>query len=103
MTQDRIPGIDDGTNATEVSTTQVGREAPLDAKTYDELRQIAVRYPQARSGLLPMLHLVQSVEGQVTPRGIEACAEILGISGGAVKRHAHRGLQALHTVLEVTR
>jgi RNA polymerase sigma-70 factor (sigma-E family) len=30
-------------------------------------------------------------------------AEILGISGGAVKRHAHRGLQALHTVLEVTR
>ncbi|HET7349478.1 MAG TPA: NADH-quinone oxidoreductase subunit NuoE [Marmoricola sp.] len=84
MTQDRIPGIDDGTNATEVSTTQVGREAPLDAKTYDELRQIAARYPQARSGLLPMLHLVQSVEGQVTPRGIEACAEILGISAAEV-------------------
>ena len=30
-------------------------------------------------------------------------AETLGISDGAVKRHAHRGLQALHTVLEVTR
>ena len=84
MTQDRIPGIDDGTNATEVSTTQVGREARLDAKTYEELRQIAARYPQARSGLLPMLHLVQSVEGQVTPRGIEACAEILGISAAEV-------------------
>jgi len=30
-------------------------------------------------------------------------AETLGISGGAVKRHAHRGLRALHTALEMTR
>ena len=30
-------------------------------------------------------------------------AELLGISDGSVKRHAHRGLHALHTVLEVTR
>jgi RNA polymerase sigma-70 factor (sigma-E family) len=30
-------------------------------------------------------------------------AETLGISDGAVKRHAHRGLHALHTALEVTR
>lgn len=30
-------------------------------------------------------------------------AETLGISDGAVKRHAHRGLRALHTTLEVTR
>ena len=30
-------------------------------------------------------------------------AETLGISDGAVKRHAHRGLRALHTVLEVAR
>ena len=49
-----------------------------------ELREIAARYPQARSGLLPMLHLVQSVEGRVTPRGIEACADILGISAAEV-------------------
>ena len=47
---------------------------------YDELRQIVARYPEARSALLPMLHLVQSVEGRVTSRGIEACAEILDIS-----------------------
>ena len=52
--------------------------------TYDELRQIAARYPQARSGLLPMLHLVQSAEGRVTADGIEACAEILGISAAEV-------------------
>ena len=30
-------------------------------------------------------------------------AETLGISAGAVKRHTHRGLHALHTALEVTR
>ena len=49
-----------------------------------ELREIAGRYPQARSGLLPMLHLVQSVEGRVTAEGIEACAEILDISAAEV-------------------
>jgi NADH-quinone oxidoreductase subunit E len=84
MSNERIPGMDDGTNAGAVSTTQVEAEVPLDPTTYAELREIAARYPQARSGLLPMLHLVQSVEGQITPRGIEACAEILGISAADV-------------------
>jgi len=56
----------------------------LDEKTWGELREIAARYPEARSGLLPMLHLVQSVEGRITPEGIEACAEILGISAAEV-------------------
>jgi NADH-quinone oxidoreductase subunit E len=80
---DRIPGTDDGTNSAAISTTQV-RQEPLDPATYAELQAIAARYPQPRSGLLPMLHLVQSVEGQVTARGIEACAEILGISAAEV-------------------
>ena len=52
--------------------------------TYAELREIASRYPEARSGLLPMLHLLQSVQGRVTPEGIEACADILGISAADV-------------------
>ncbi len=56
----------------------------IDETTYAELREIAARYPQARSGLLPMLHLVQSVEGRITPEGIEACAEVLGISAADV-------------------
>jgi len=56
----------------------------IDDKTYGELREIAARYPQARSGLLPMLHLVQSAEGRITPEGIEACADILGISAAEV-------------------
>jgi NADH-quinone oxidoreductase subunit E len=51
---------------------------------YGELREIAARYPQARSGLLPMLHLVQSSEGRVTAEGIEACADILGITAAEV-------------------
>ena len=56
----------------------------LPAETLRELRAIGARYPQARSALLPMLHLVQSVEGRVTSRGIEACADILGISAAEV-------------------
>jgi NADH-quinone oxidoreductase subunit E len=53
-------------------------------ETYAELQEIAARYPEARSGLLPMLHLVQSVEGRVTSEGIEVCAEILGITAAEV-------------------
>lgn len=56
----------------------------IDPTTYAELEEIAARYPQKRSGLLPMLHLVQSTEGRVTAEGIEACAEILGISAAEV-------------------
>ena len=55
-------------------------ETAITEATLAELREIAGRYPQARSALLPMLHLVQSVEGRVTPAGIEACATILGLS-----------------------
>jgi NADH-quinone oxidoreductase subunit E len=58
--------------------------AGLDAETIGELRQIAARYPQARSALLPMLHLVQSVQGQVTPTGIETCADMLGLTAAEV-------------------
>jgi NADH-quinone oxidoreductase subunit E len=56
----------------------------ISEQTMAELREIAGRYPQARSGLLPMLHLVQSAEGRVTAEGIEACAEILGITAAEV-------------------
>src|SRR4051794_32470921 len=56
----------------------------LDEQTLAELREITARYPQPRSALLPTLHLVQSVEGRVTSRGIEACADILGISAAEV-------------------
>jgi NADH-quinone oxidoreductase subunit E len=56
----------------------------IDEKTMAELRELASRYPQPRSALLPMLHLVQSVDGRVSPAGIEACAEVLGITTAQV-------------------
>ena len=56
----------------------------FDEQTLAELREIAGRYPEPRSALLPMLHLVQSVEGRVTARGIETCADLLGISAADV-------------------
>jgi NADH-quinone oxidoreductase subunit E len=59
-------------------------ETKITEATMEEMRSIAARYPQARSALLPMLHLVQSVEGRVTPAGIEACAEILGLTAADV-------------------
>ena len=46
--------------------------------------QIIARYPQERSALLPLLHLVQSVDGCVSLRGIELCADLLGLTGAEV-------------------
>jgi NADH-quinone oxidoreductase subunit E len=44
--------------------------------------ELISRYPegQSRSALLPLLHLVQSEQGYVTPDGIAFCADILGIT-----------------------
>ena len=56
----------------------------ISKKTLAELHELASRYPQARSALLPMLHLIQSVEGCVTNEGIELCAQILDISAAEV-------------------
>lgn len=52
--------------------------------TRGELKQLAARYPSSRSAVLPMLHLVQSVEGEVTSDGVNACAEVLGITPAEV-------------------
>jgi len=59
-------------------------EDKLAESTLAELHEIVARYPEPRSALLPMLHLVQSVEGRVTSRGIQACADILDISAAEV-------------------
>jgi NADH-quinone oxidoreductase subunit E len=52
--------------------------------TRTELAELAGRYPEPRSALLPMLHLVQSEEGFVSPEGIAACALTLGLSTAEV-------------------
>jgi NADH-quinone oxidoreductase subunit E len=56
----------------------------------DELRErakeIIAQYPvdRSRSALLPLLHLVQSHEGYVSPDGIGFCAEELGLTRAEV-------------------
>jgi NADH-quinone oxidoreductase subunit E len=49
-----------------------------------DAKDIINRYPKPRSALLPLLHLVQSVEGYVSQDGIEFCAQTLGISEAEV-------------------
>ena len=48
--------------------------------TRTKAKQIIARYPESRSALLPMLHLVQSVQGHVSPAGMKFCAEELALS-----------------------
>lgn len=54
--------------------------------THARARDIIARYPagRQRSALLPLLHLVQAEQGQITPAGIEFCAEQLGITKAQV-------------------
>ncbi|QAY64352.1 NADH-quinone oxidoreductase subunit NuoE [Xylanimonas allomyrinae] len=59
-----------------------------DAQTLTSLKSdaeaIVARYPDPRSGLLPLLHLVQSVDGYVSRDGILFCAEHLGLTPAEV-------------------
>ncbi|MBA3524935.1 MAG: NADH-quinone oxidoreductase subunit NuoE, partial [Geodermatophilaceae bacterium] len=57
---------------------------PLTDRARLEARQIITRYPRARSALLPMLHLVQSEQGYITPAGIAFCAEELDLTKAQV-------------------
>jgi NADH-quinone oxidoreductase subunit E len=56
------------------------------AETYERAREIVARYPadRSRSALLPLLHLVQSEQGYISPAGVEFCAEVLGINKAQV-------------------
>jgi NADH-quinone oxidoreductase subunit E len=49
-----------------------------------DAKEIIARYPKPRSALLPLLHLVQSVDGHVSTAGIAFCAEMLGITPAEV-------------------
>jgi NADH-quinone oxidoreductase subunit E len=56
------------------------------AELLEPARAIIARYPvgHERSALLPLLHLVQTEEGFVSPRGVAFCAEVLGITKAQV-------------------
>ncbi|WP_088318279.1 NADH-quinone oxidoreductase subunit NuoE [Kineosporia sp. R_H_3] len=49
-----------------------------------DAQAIIARYPVPRSALLPMLHLVQSEEGYVSPDGIAFCAQMLDLTTAEV-------------------
>ncbi|MFJ2735630.1 MULTISPECIES: NADH-quinone oxidoreductase subunit NuoE [unclassified Streptomyces] len=59
---------------------------PDDVRTRLErdAREIIARYPDSRSALLPLLHLVQSEEGHVTRTGMRFCADVLGLTTAEV-------------------
>ncbi|HVK22264.1 MAG TPA: NADH-quinone oxidoreductase subunit NuoE [Actinokineospora sp.] len=65
-------------------TTEVTPQTVFGQDTVDKAQAIIARYPQSRSALLPMLHLVQSVEGKVSQAGIEFCAGQLDLSAAEV-------------------
>jgi NADH-quinone oxidoreductase subunit E len=52
----------------------------FDELTRQRTKEIVALYPESRSALLPLLHLVQSVEGYVSQDGIRYCAEALDLS-----------------------
>lgn len=60
--------------------------SPFTEQTRQRAREIIARYPEGRerSALLPLLHLVQAEQGQVTPDGITFCAEQLGLTKAQV-------------------
>jgi NADH-quinone oxidoreductase subunit E len=60
--------------------------APLADKLLAPAQEIIARYPagRERSALLPLLHLVQTEEGFVSPAGVAFCAEVLGINKAQV-------------------
>lgn len=56
----------------------------VEERLRSEAEQILARYPQGRSAIMPILHLIQSEEGFVSPRGIVLTADILGITRAEV-------------------
>jgi NADH-quinone oxidoreductase subunit E len=73
---------DDYPNAELAQTARPAGGFPDDvrARLDADAALVLARYPEPRSALLPLLHLVQSEEGYVSPRGIEFCAQLLGLT-----------------------
>lgn len=57
---------------------------PLTDSTREQMRAIIARYPEPRSALLPMLHLVQAEEGHISSAGIDMCAEEVNLTPAEV-------------------
>jgi len=58
--------------------------AGVEAQLRADAALVIARYPIARSALLPLLHLVQSIDGYVSGRGIALCADLLDLETAEV-------------------
>ncbi|MGV0646585.1 NADH-quinone oxidoreductase subunit NuoE [Mycolicibacterium sp. XJ879] len=68
------PPIDGPTSYPEDVTVRLAADA----------EKLIARYPEPRSALLPLLHLVQSEDGRLTNAGISFCAKQLGLTDAEV-------------------
>jgi NADH-quinone oxidoreductase subunit E len=69
-----------------INLDRPGDPSVFGEQTRREAAELIARYPegQGRSALLPLLHLVQSEQGYVTPDGIAFCADVLDITKAQV-------------------
>jgi NADH-quinone oxidoreductase subunit E len=69
-----------------INLDRPGDPSVFSEQTRREALELVARYPegQSRSALLPLLHLVQSEQGYVTPDGIAFCADVLDITKAQV-------------------
>lgn len=74
------PVLEHRADVPQYSTT----DGMFDAKTRAEADEIIARYPHARSAVMPLLHLVQSVEGFVSKNGVAFIAGLLQIEESEV-------------------
>lgn len=56
----------------------------FDADAHDKAQQIIARYPHERSAIMPLLHLVQSIEGFTSKNGIAWIAGLVGVEESEV-------------------
>jgi NADH-quinone oxidoreductase subunit E len=69
-----------------INLDRAGDPTVFSEQTRKDAAELVARYPEgeSRSALLPLLHLVQSEQGYVTPDGIAFCADVLGITKAQV-------------------
>ena len=58
--------------------------ARLTAENEKRAKELIGLYPEARSALIPMLHVAQEQDGWLTPDGIAHVAELLGLTAAEV-------------------
>jgi NADH-quinone oxidoreductase E subunit len=58
--------------------------ARLTAENVQRARELIALYPEARSALIPILHVAQEQDGWLTPEAMEHVAELLGLAPAEV-------------------